>query len=99
MVIMKIIVVILVVIILVMLLLKEVMDGSIDFNQEIADIFYTCTACKACTYTCPAGVEGNEIVEEVRKKLYDDGLAPDSLLGVRDSIFKQGNVLFRRQLA
>jgi Fe-S oxidoreductase len=80
-----------------MLLLKEVMDGSIEFNQEVADIFYTCTACKACTYTCPAGVEGNEIVEEVRKGLYKDGLAPDSLLGVRDSIFKQGNVFASAQ--
>jgi len=63
----------------------------------VADIFYTCTACKACTYTCPAGVEGNEIVEEVRKGLYKDGLAPDSLLGVRDSIFKQGNVFASAQ--
>ncbi len=80
-----------------MLLLKELMDGSLEPSAEIADIFYTCTACKACTYTCPAGVEGNEIVEEVRKRLYKDGLAPESLTGVRDSIFKQGNVFASAQ--
>ena len=75
-----------------MLLLKEVMDGSLELSQELAETFYSCTACQACTYTCPAGVEGNEIVEEVRKKLYKDGFAPDSVVGVRDNIFKAGNV-------
>jgi Fe-S oxidoreductase len=75
-----------------MLLLKEVMGGSLQFSKELADIFYACTGCKACNYTCPAGVEGNEIVEEVRGELYRLGLAPESLLGVRDSILKQGNV-------
>ena len=75
-----------------MLLLKEVMGGSLQFSKELADIFYACTGCKACNYTCPAGVEGNEIVEEVRGELYRLGLAPESLLGVRDSISKAGNV-------
>ena len=75
-----------------MLLLKEIMDGDIEPSQELAETFYTCTTCQACTYTCPAGVEGNEIVEEFRKELYKEGFAPESLLGVRDSISKAGNV-------
>ena len=80
-----------------MLLLKEVMDGQIELSQELADTFYTCTTCQACNYTCPAGVEGSEIIEEVRKELYRDGFAPAPLLGVRDSILKQGNVFASAQ--
>ena len=75
-----------------MLLLKEIMDGSIEFSHDVAETFYTCTTCQACGLTCPAGVEGHEIVEEVRKQLYKDGLAPESLLGVRESVSKAGNV-------
>jgi len=75
-----------------MLLLKEIMDGSIEFSHDVAEAFYTCTTCNACGVTCPAGVEGHEIVEEVRKQLYKDGLAPESLLGVRESVSKAGNV-------
>ncbi|HUT69402.1 MAG TPA: (Fe-S)-binding protein [Desulfatiglandales bacterium] len=75
-----------------MLLLKEIMDGSIEFSHGVAETFYACTTCQACAVTCPAGVEGHEIVEEVRKQLYKDGLAPESLLGVRESLSKSGNV-------
>jgi len=80
-----------------MLLLKEVMDGSLELSGELAETFYTCTTCQACNYTCPAGVEGSEIIEEVRKELYRGGFAPPPLLGVRDSILKQGNVFASAQ--
>ena len=75
-----------------MLLLKEIMDGSIEFSPDVAETFYACTTCQACGLTCPAGVEGHEIVEEVRKELFKDGLTPESLLGVRESVSKDGNV-------
>ena len=75
-----------------MLLLKEIMDGYIEPCQELADTFYACTTCQSCTYSCPSNIEVDEIVQEFRKKLYEDGFAPASLLGVRDSIIKAGNV-------
>lgn len=75
-----------------MLLLKEIMEGYIEPSQELADTFYACTTCQSCTYSCPSKIEVNEIVEEFRKKLYEDGFAPAPLLGVRDSIIKAGNV-------
>jgi Fe-S oxidoreductase len=75
-----------------MLLLKEVMDGRIELSEELAETFYHCTTCRSCTYSCPAKINVSEIVEEVRKKLYSDGYAPEAVLGVRDSISKAGNV-------
>jgi Fe-S oxidoreductase len=58
----------------------------------LAEAFYSCTTCQACTYFCPARVKVDEIVEGVRKKLYKDGFTPEPVLGIRDNIMKIGNV-------
>jgi Fe-S oxidoreductase len=68
------------------------MTGSIEPSRELADAFYTCTTCQACTYFCPARIKVDEIVEGVRKKLYKSGYVPEPILGVRDNILKMNNV-------
>jgi len=70
----------------------NLLNGSIEPSQELADAFYSCTTCQACTYFCPALIKVDEIVEETRKKLYKAGFTPEPVLGVRDNIFKTGNV-------
>ena len=75
-----------------MLLLKEVMEGTISPCKELADPFYNCTTCQACTYSCPARIKVVEVVEGARKKLYEAGFTPASLLSVRDNILHTGNV-------
>jgi glycolate oxidase subunit GlcD len=70
----------------------NLLNGSIEPSKELADAFYSCTTCQACTYYCPALIKVDEIVEGARKKLYKAGFAPEPVLGVRDSIFKTGNV-------
>lgn len=74
------------------LLLKRLLDGSIQPSRELAEAFYTCTNCKACTVSCPGMVRVDEIVNEFRKILYDSGFAPTQVLGIRDNISKTGNV-------
>jgi glycolate oxidase len=68
------------------------LNGTIEPSKELAEAFYSCTTCQACTYFCPARVKVDEIVEGVRKKLYQDGLTPEPVLGIRDNIMKMGNV-------
>ncbi|MFC1533720.1 FAD-binding and (Fe-S)-binding domain-containing protein [Thermodesulfobacteriota bacterium] len=68
------------------------MNGSIEPSEDLAESFYSCTTCQACTYFCPAQIKVDEIVEGVRKKLYKSGFAPPPVLGIRDNIFKTGNV-------
>jgi len=68
------------------------LNGSIEPTRDLAEAFYSCTTCQACTYFCPARIKVDEIVEGVRRKLYDAGLAPEPVLGVRDNILKTGNV-------
>jgi glycolate oxidase len=68
------------------------MNGSIDPSAELAEAFYSCTTCQACTYFCPALIKVDEIVEGVRKKLYKAGFVPEPVQGVRENILKTGNV-------
>ncbi len=68
------------------------MNGSIDPSTELAEAFYSCTTCQACTYFCPALIKVDEIVEGVRKKLYKAGFVPEPVQGVRENILKAGNV-------
>ena len=75
-----------------MLLLKEVMEGTIPPLKELADPFYNCTTCQACTYSCPARIKVVKVVEGARKKLYEADFTPAPLLGMRDNILQTGNV-------
>jgi len=68
------------------------MDGTVEPSPELAEAFYSCTTCQACTYFCPAQIKVDEIVEAVRRRLYEAGMAPQPVLGVRDNILKTGNV-------
>jgi glycolate oxidase len=68
------------------------MNGSVTPSEEMAAAFYSCTACQACTYFCPAQIKVDEIVEAARKKLYQAGFVPESVLALKDSIRKTGNV-------
>ena len=68
------------------------MNGSIEPSKELSEAFYSCTTCQACTYFCPAQIKVDEIVEGVRRKLYQAGFVPEAVLGVKDNIEKTGNV-------
>ncbi|MFN3534830.1 MAG: FAD-binding and (Fe-S)-binding domain-containing protein, partial [Desulfatiglandales bacterium] len=68
------------------------MNREIEPSKELAEAFYSCTTCQACTYFCPARIKVDEIVEGVRRYLYKEGLTPEPVLGVRDNILKTGNV-------
>jgi glycolate oxidase len=68
------------------------LNGSLEPSPELADAFYSCTTCQACTYYCPAQIKVDEIVEGVRRQLYEAGLAPKAIQGVQDNILKTGNV-------
>lgn len=70
----------------------HVLNGTVELDKDLAQAFYTCTTCQSCTYFCPAQIRVNEVVEGARKKLYKAGLAPESVLAVRDNILKTGNV-------
>lgn len=68
------------------------MTKQIEPSKELAEAFYSCTTCQACTYFCPARIKVDEVVEGVRRYLYKEGVTPAPVLAVRDNILKTGNV-------
>ena len=70
----------------------NLLNGTIEPSRDLAEAFYSCTTCQACTFYCPAQVKVDEIVEGVREKLYKAGYTPEPVLGVRDNILTTGNV-------
>jgi glycolate oxidase len=79
------------------LILKAILDGTADLTRDLCRTFYLCTECQSCAISCPSGVKGNEIVEKVRKELYERGFTPSSLASVRDGILTAGNVFTSKQ--
>ena len=78
------------------LLLKNIFNGSLPVCSELAEAFFSCTNCKACTVSCPGRVRVDEIVIDFRKILYESGFAPEQLLALRNNIEKTGNVFASR---
>jgi Fe-S oxidoreductase len=80
-----------------MLILKGLMSGDLELTEDLIEPFYVCTGCKACAYSCPSGIKGDEIVQAVRKRLYEKGLTPSRLLDIRHSVLEKGNVFGSQQ--
>jgi glycolate oxidase iron-sulfur subunit len=47
-------------------LVKGVLNGELEFNRELAERLYKCTACMACTESCPAKAPIPRIVVAAR---------------------------------
>jgi len=70
----------------------NLMTGEIEPSKELANSFYTCTTCNACTYFCPARIKVDEIIQKGREKLFASGFAPEPVMALRDSILNTENV-------
>ncbi len=70
----------------------NLMTGEIEPSKELANSFYTCTTCNACTYFCPAQIKVDQIIQKGREKLFAAGFAPEPVIQLRDSILKTDNV-------
>jgi glycolate oxidase subunit GlcD len=70
----------------------NLMTGIIEPSKELAESFYTCTTCNACTYFCPARIKVDEIIQKGREKLFASGAAPEPVMALRDSILNTDNV-------
>jgi len=70
----------------------NLMTGEIAPSKELANSFYTCTTCNACTYFCPARIKVDQIIQKGREKLFASGFAPEPVTALRDSILNTDNV-------
>jgi glycolate oxidase len=68
------------------------MSGTLEPSEELAQAFYTCTTCQACTVYCPAQIKVDQIVIGLRRKLSEAGFVPQGLAGMASAVAATGNV-------
>ena len=67
-------------------------NGTTKFSKELANSFYTCTTCNACTSFCPSQIKAGEIIQEGREKIFASGAVPEPVMAIRDSILSTANI-------
>ena len=75
-----------------MLLLKEVMDGTLELNDELIETLFQCTTCANCYENCPSGVEVPEIIKQVRKDMVNIGSCHPAFKGMSEVLEKHTNI-------
>ncbi len=70
----------------------KMLNGEIEHSKELAESFFTCTNCQACTYFCPAQIKVHEIIQKGREQIYQAGFVPEPVMALRDSILNTDNV-------
>ena len=75
-----------------MLILKEVMDGTIDLNDELIETLFQCTTCAACAESCPSGVNVPDIIKQVRKDMVNIGSCHPAFKGMNEVLKNHTNI-------
>ena len=56
-----------------------------------ADTVWSCMQCNACVEACPVGIEQAPIINQLRRRLVEEGELPANLQGTLETIQKSGN--------
>lgn len=75
-----------------MLVLREVMDGSIDLNDELIETLFQCTTCAGCAEQCPSGVNVPDIIKQVRKDMVFVGSCHPVFIGMNQILQEHTNI-------
>jgi Fe-S oxidoreductase len=75
-----------------MLVLKEVMDGTIDLNDELIETLFQCTTCANCSEQCPSGVNVPEIIKQVRKDMVHMGSCHPAFVEMNKVLQRHTNI-------
>ena len=65
---------------------------TIQASKELAEAFYTCTVCDACSCFCPSQIKPSAVIQEGREKLLAAGAAPEPVKTIRENILQTANV-------
>jgi len=75
-----------------MLLLREVMDGTIELNDELIETLFQCTTCASCFENCPSGVNVPEIIKQVKKDMVHIGSCHPAFKGMNEVLQTHTNI-------
>ena len=73
-------------------MLKEIIDGTIELNDELIDPIFQCTMCGACAENCPSGVNVPDIIRQARKDLLHTGSCYHVTSGLHRILDRYANI-------
>ncbi len=75
-----------------MLIIKEVLEGNLEYSDELIDTLFQCTTCASCAENCPSGVEVPEIIKAVRKDMVNIGSCHPAFTGMDKVLEEHDNI-------
>jgi Fe-S oxidoreductase len=75
------------------LLTRGFVQGEVQPSKRLADILYSCTLCGSCYMQCLPTSQIHEAILDVRGKIAETGLAPESAQVASQNIREYGNPL------
>lgn len=75
-----------------MLILEEVMNGTIELNDELIETLFQCTMCANCAENCPSGINPPEIIKQARKDMVNIGSCHPAFKGLNEVLKAHTNI-------
>ncbi|MFW5931393.1 MAG: (Fe-S)-binding protein, partial [Desulfosalsimonas sp.] len=74
-------------------LIRAWITGEIEWSEHLADIVYSCAACKNCEEKCPLSFSGEivNMVTAARNLMVDQGLVPPAVKKYLENVQLHGN--------
>ena len=66
-----------------------VLEGKLDFTNELANRIYICSMCKYCSMRC--GMDVTTIIKALKEESVERGLAPPKVRDFLENTYKYGN--------
>ncbi|MBW1976471.1 MAG: (Fe-S)-binding protein [Deltaproteobacteria bacterium] len=67
-------------------------EKSSGVSEKLAEAFYLCTSCNACSVSCPSQIKPTEVIQEGREEIFAAGGAPEPVKAVKENILNTANV-------
>ncbi len=74
-------------------------DGRLTPGAHTAELVYRCALCGACKVACPTGLEVDEVLLGLRRRLAGGGLLPEGLARLQGAVEAKHNILGEDQSA
>jgi len=71
--------------------LSFILRDTFDYSEELAENIYKCCLCDFCRDWCQGGWDFPSAVRAARSDLVDKGLAPESVLNLKDEVLRNKN--------
>jgi Fe-S oxidoreductase len=75
-----------------MLLLKEVLEGTLELDGELAESIFQCTTCASCAANCPSGVDVPQIIKAARREMTERGDCHPAFVGMNQVLDNYTNI-------